>query len=258
VDPNRATLFIQSRLPEHAELFTLLAMHTPVSWLERTPSYKDALNRQGERESASFGFLGYPLLQAADILLYGASLVPVGEDQAAHVEITREVARRFNHRSGRAVLSEPVTLLTDTPRLPGLDGEKMSKSSGNTLAMRDAPEVTADKLRRMPTDPQRIRRGDAGEPKRCPVWPLHEVYTSEADREELASGCRSAGIGCLDCKQGLIESITAQQQSWRERAEAWTSQPKQVQWLMELGTEKARTVAKQTLREVRDAMGLRY
>ena len=259
VDPDRATLFIQSRLPEHAELFTLLAMHTPVSWLERTPSYKDLLNRSGaDKEAANFGFLGYPLLQAADILLYQASQVPVGEDQAAHVEITREVARRFNHRHGRSVLTEPATLLTDTPRLPGLDGEKMSKSSGNTIAMRDTPEATTDKLRRMPTDPQRVRRIDPGEPGRCPVWPLHEVYTAEADRADLAQGCRSARIGCLDCKQGLIDAVIAQQRGWRERAEAWTNQPKQVHWLMELGTERARTVARQTLRDVRDAMGLHY
>ncbi|HSI52201.1 MAG TPA: tryptophan--tRNA ligase [Ideonella sp.] len=266
IDPDRATLFIQSRLPEHAELFTLLAMHTPMSWLERTPAYKDWQARCAEpgsqREPASYGFLGYPLLQAADILLYRGTLVPVGEDQAPHVEITREVARRFNHRHGREVLPEPATLLTDTPRLPGLDGDKMSKTPGNgghnAIAMRDPPEQVTDKLRRMPTDPQRVRRDDPGEPARCPVWPLHQVYSDDSTRELLAQGCRSAGIGCLDCKQPLIDAIILQQQPWHERAEAWLSQPKQLQWVVELGTERARTVARQTLKDVREAMGLAY
>ncbi|MFZ2988265.1 tryptophan--tRNA ligase [Ideonella sp.] len=257
VDPDRATLFIQSKLPEHAELFTLLAMHTPLSWLERTPAYKDWLSRAGT-ENASYGFLGYPLLQAADILIYQANLVPVGEDQAPHVEITREVARRFNHRHGSTVLTEPEALLTDTPRLPGLDGDKMSKSLGNTIAMRDTPEATTDKVRRMPTDPQRVRRSDPGEPSRCPVWPLHQIYTDADTRSSLAQGCQRASIGCLDCKQPLIDAIVREQQPWRERAEAWLAQPKQLQWVVELGTERARTVARQTLREVRDAMGLAY
>ena len=258
IDPDRATIFIQSRLPEHAELFTLLAMHTPLSWLERTPAYKDLQSRLPDRELATFGFLGYPLLQAADILIYQASLVPVGEDQAPHVEITREVARRFNHRTGTALLSEPQALFTETAKLPGLDGEKMSKSYGNTIAMRDTPEVVADKVRRMPTDPQRARRGDPGEPERCPVWQFHRVYSDADTQTWAAQGCRSAGIGCLDCKQPLIDAIIREQQPWHERAEAWLSQPKQLQWVVELGTERARTVARQTLKDVREAMGLAY
>lgn len=259
IDPDRATLFIQSRLPEHAELFTLLAMDTPQAWLERTPAYKDRL-RQAEAQGLSYGFLGYPLLQAADILLYRADLVPVGEDQAPHVELTREVARRFNHVYGRGgtVLTEPQVRLAPTARLGGLDGEKMSKSGGNTIAMRDAPEVVADKLRRMPTDPQRVHRQDPGEPTRCPVWPLHQVYTDADTCSSLAEGCRSARIGCLDCKQPLIEAIQREQAPWRERAEALLAQPQQVQWWVEVGTERARTVARQTLKDVRQAMGLVY
>ncbi|OYT87405.1 MAG: tryptophan--tRNA ligase [Burkholderiales bacterium PBB6] len=262
IDPDQATLFIQSRLPEHAELFTLLAMHTPLSWLERTPSYKDRIARLGEGESPTFGFLGYPLLQAADILIYRAQHVPVGEDQAPHVEITREVARRFNHLHGAGrtepVLIEPQVLLTDTARLPGLDGEKMSKSLGNTIAMRDEPEAVATKVRKMPTDPQRVRREDAGEPTRCPVWALHAVYTPEATRDTLAADCRQARTGCLDCKQPLIDAIVREQQPWRERAERYLANPKQVQWIVELGTERARTVARQTMKDVREAIGLAY
>jgi tryptophanyl-tRNA synthetase len=250
LDPEQCTLFIQSRMPEHAELFTLLAMSTPVSWLERVPGYKD-------QEAPSYGLLGYPLLQAADILIYRAALVPVGEDQAAHVEVTREVARRFNHQYGTAFV-EPQALLTETARLPGLDGRKMSKSLANGIAMRAAPQEVAEQIRTMPTDPQRVRRSDAGEPARCPVWPLHEVYTDEAMRTELASGCRNAGIGCLDCKQPLIEAIQKEQAPWRERAEEWLADPKRVHWILELGTERARAVARKTLREVRAAIGLGY
>lgn len=262
IDPARATLFIQSRLPEHAELFALLAMGTPLAWLERVPSYKHTMAQASGAELATFGFLGYPLLQAADILIYRARYVPVGEDQAAHVEVTREVARRFNHLygAGRAepVLAEPQALFTETARLPGLDGEKMSKSAGNTIAMREAPEETAAKIRRMPTDPQRVHRSDPGQPERCPVWPLHAVYSDEATRATLAAGCRSAGIGCLDCKQPLIEAVQAQQRQWHERAENYLANPKQVHWMVEMGTERARTIARQTMREVREAMGLSY
>lgn len=261
IDPDRATLFIQSRLPEHAELFTLLAMSTPLSWLERVPSYKDQISRLPERDLATYGFLGYPLLQAADILIYKAAFVPVGEDQAPHVEITREVARRFNHlyrRGDTPVMTEPATLLTQTAKLPGLDGQKMSKSYGNTIAMREAPAMVEQKVRRMPTDPQRVRRSDPGEPGRCPVWQFHQVYSDDATRAWAADGCRSAGIGCLDCKQPVIDAILREQQPWRERAEAYLANPKQIQWIVEIGTERARTVAKQTMKEVRDAMGLNY
>ncbi|WP_397545519.1 tryptophan--tRNA ligase [Roseateles oligotrophus] len=258
IDPEQATLFIQSRMPEHAELFTLLAMSTPSSWLERIPSYKDQVDKN--RELATYGFLGYPLLQAADILIYKAAFVPVGEDQTAHVEVTREVARRFNriYSPDKAILPEPLELLTDKPRLSGLDGQKMSKSYGNAIAMRDAPEVVEQKIRTMPTDPQRVRRGDAGEPSRCPVWPLHQVYSTPDLLEWAGQGCRSAGIGCLDCKQPLIEAIQKEQAPWRERANEYLANPKQVQWIVEVGTERARAVARKTLREVRAAIGLTY
>jgi tryptophanyl-tRNA synthetase len=258
IDPEQATLFIQSRMPEHAELFTLLAMSTPSSWLERIPSYKDQVDRN--RELATYGFLGYPLLQAADILIYKAAYVPVGEDQTAHVEVTREVARRFNriYSPARPVLPEPQALLTETARLTGLDGQKMSKSAGNAIAMRDAPAVVEDKIRTMPTDPQRVRRADAGDPARCPVWPLHRLYTDADTRAALEAGCKTAGIGCLDCKQPLIEAIQKEQAPWRERANDYLANPKQVHWIVEVGAERARAVARKTLREVRAAIGLNY
>ncbi len=256
VDPERATLFIQSRMPEHAELFTLLAMSTPSSWLERIPSYKAQVEEN--KELATFGFLGYPLLQAADILIYKAAFVPVGEDQTAHVEVPREVARRFNRVYDKPVFPEPQTLLTETSRLPGLDGRKMSKSYGNSIAMRDEPAVVEEKIRTMPTDPQRVRRSDPGDPARCPVWPLHQLYTDELTRYSLEQGCKTAGIGCLDCKQPLIEAIQKEQAPWRERANEYLANPKQVHWIVEVGAERARAVARKTLREVRAAMGLNY
>ena len=330
IDPEKATLFIQSRLPEHAELFTLLAMGTPLSWLERMPTYKDQIDKLKDKDLATYGFLGYPLLQAADILIYKAAYVPVGEDQAPHVEITREVARRFNHLYGRApdhaaqvaaalaaigkddaryvekqrkaygqdgsgealakgeasvkralaaavldhhqaelllghlkgsgksVLTEPGVLLTEVSKLPGLDGDKMSKSRNNTIAMRDEPALVTQKVRRMPTDPQRVRRTDVGDPTRCPVWQFHQVYSDADTKEWVVKGCTSAGIGCLDCKQPVIDAIIREQQPWRERAEAYLSNPKQVHWIVEMGTERARTVARQTMKDVREAMGLNY
>ena len=330
IDPEKATIFIQSRLPEHAELFTLLAMGTPLAWLERMPTYKDQMEKLKDRDLATYGFLGYPLLQAADILIYKASFVPVGEDQAPHVEITREVARRFNHLYGRAanhqelvaaalarlskddaryiekqrkaygqdgsaealargeavvrkareaatldndgaelllghlkgsgksVLTEPAVLLTETSKLPGLDGDKMSKSRGNTIAMRDDPAVVTTKVRRMPTDPQRVRRTDAGDPLRCPVWQFHLVYSDAPTQDWVKHGCTTAGIGCLDCKQPVIDAILREQQPWRERAEAYLANPKQIHWIVEMGTERARTVARQTMKDVREAMGLNY
>ena len=330
LDPEKATIFIQSRLPEHAELFTLLAMGTPLGWLERMPTYKDQIEKLKDKDLATYGFLGYPLLQAADILIYKASHVPVGEDQAAHVEITREVARRFNHLYGRAanhaelvaaalaalgkddaryvekqrkaygqdgstealakgealvrkaqaantlssdqtelllghlkgsgksVLTEPGVLLTETSKLPGLDGDKMSKSRGNTVAMRDAPAVVTQKIRGMKTDPARARRTDPGTPEKCPVWEFHKVYSDDSTRAWVQQGCTTAGIGCLDCKQPVIDAIIREQQPWRERAEAYLSNPKQVHWIVEMGTERARTVARQTMKDVREAMGLNY
>ncbi len=261
LDPDLCTLFIQSRLPEHAELFTLLAMGTPLGWLERVPTYKGVAQELPERDLATYGFLGYPLLQAADILIYKAAFVPVGEDQDAHVELTREVARRFNHlygRDGRAVLHEPQALHTEVTKLPGLDGRKMSKSYGNDIAMREAPAQVEAKIRTMPTDPQRVRRTDPGDPARCPVWQFHLVYSDAATRQWAQDGCTTAGIGCLDCKRPVIEAIVREQAPWRERAEQLLANPKQVHWIVEMGTERARTVARQTMKDVRDVMGLAY
>ncbi len=331
LDPERCTIFIQSRLPEHAELFTLLAMSTPLGWLERVPTYKDQIEKLKDRDLATYGFLGYPLLQAADILIYRASYVPVGEDQSSHVELTREVARRFNNLYGRhadadariaaalgrlakddaryyekqrkaygetgsaealakgegmvakavaqvpgfsaddaellhghlrgagkTVLTEPQALHTEVLRLPGLDGTKMSKSYGNAILMRDAPEVVTTKVRGMVTDPARVRRTDPGTPEKCPVWQLHKVYSDDATQQWVQQGCTTAGIGCLDCKQPVIDAIVQEQQPWRERAAALLADPKKVHWIVEMGTERARTVARQTMKDVREAMGLNY
>ncbi len=331
LDPQRSTIFLQSRLPEHAELFTLLAMGTPLGWLERVPTYKDQIEKLKDKDLATYGFLGYPLLQAADILIYKATYVPVGEDQSSHVELTREVARRFNHLYGRhpdfealvtaalaklgkddaryfekqrkaygetgaadalakgegvlrkaalaitgwtpadaellgghlrgtgkTILVEPQALHTEIAKLPGLDGGKMSKSYGNTIAMREEPAQVEAKIRRMPTDPQRVRRTDPGEPARCPVWQFHQVYSDEATRTQVATGCRSAGIGCLECKQPVIDAILREQQPWRERAAELVADRARVHRIVDEGTERARAVARQTMSEVREAMGLDY
>ncbi len=331
LDPEQCTIFIQSRLPEHAELFTLLAMGTPLGWLERVPTYKDQMEKLKDRDLATYGFLGYPLLQAADILIYKASYVPVGGDQSAHVELTREVARRFNHLygrgaayeaqtaaaigklakddarylekqrkafgetgaaealakgeamikksatsiagwndadselllghlrgAGRTILVEPQALHTEVTTLPGLDGGKMSKSVGNTILMRDEPEVVAKKVRGMTTDPARVRRSDPGNPEKCPVWDFHKVYSDAPTRDWVVKGCTTAGIGCLECKQPVIDAIVKEQQPWRERAEQYLANPKQVHWIVEMGTERARIVARQTMKDVREAMGLNY
>ena len=331
LDPARSTIFLQSRLPEHAELFTLLAMGTPLGWLERVPTYKDQIDKLKDRDLATYGFLGYPLLQAADILIYKATYVPVGEDQSSHVELTREVARRFNHLygrppdfdaqveaalallsrddaryfdkqrkaygetgsadalakgeavlrkaavavsgwtpsrtellsghlrgSGRTVLVEPTALHTEVAKLPGLDGGKMSKSYGNTIAMREPAAQVEAKIRRMPTDPQRVRRTDPGNPERCPVWQFHQVYSDAATREQVAAGCTSAGIGCLECKQPVIDAILREQQPWRERAAELVADPARVRAIVDEGTVRARDTARQTMSEVRAAMGLDY
>ena len=331
LDPDTCTLFIQSRLPEHAELFTLLAMGTPLGWLERVPTYKDQIDKLKDRDLATYGFLGYPLLQAADILIYKANYVPVGEDQSSHVELTREVARRFNNLYGRSkdaeariaaaiakmgkddaryfdkqrkafgetgsaealakgegmvkkaaanvagweaddtelllghlkgagksILTEPQALHTEVLRLPGTDGTKMSKSYGNAILMRETPAEVTKKVRAMATDPARGRRTDPGDPAKCPVWQFHQVYSDEATKDWVVKGCKSAGIGCLDCKQPVIDAIIQEQQPWHERAENYLANPKQVHWIVEMGTERARTVARQTMKDVRGAMGLNY
>jgi tryptophanyl-tRNA synthetase len=326
LDPERSTIFIQSRLPEHAELFTLLAMGTPLGWLERVPTYKDQMEKLKDRDLATYGFLGYPLLQAADILIYKAAFVPVGEDQASHVELTREVARRFNHLyghvpnfaakvatalarlskddarylekqrkdhqesgkpealakgegvirraelgadhtelllghlkgTGKTILPEPQALHTEVKKLPGLDGAKMSKSYGNAIAMREEPAAVKQKIEKMPTDPARVRRTDPGNPDKCPVWQFHKVYTTAEVQQWAWQGCTTAGIGCLDCKAPVIEAIVKEQQPWRERAAEYLAEPKKIQWLVEAGTERARAVARETMKDVRAAMGLTY
>ncbi len=327
IDPARATLFIQSRVPEHAELHTLLSMITPLGWLERVPSFKDQQEKLADRDLATYGFLGYPLLQSADILMYRAAWVPVGEDQVPHVELTREVARRFNHLfgreagfedkakaavkklgskkgrlynelrtryqeqgdeealqaarallneqqnlsmgdrerlfgylegGGRMILAEPQALLTESSRLPGLDGQKMSKSYNNTITLREDAATVTKKLRTMPTDPARIKRSDPGDPDKCPVWQLHLVYSDDKTRDWVQQGCRSAGIGCLECKQPLIQSILAEQAPMRERAQRYLDDPTLVKSIIADGCEKARELAAETMREVREAMGLNY
>ena len=326
LNPGVATLFVQSHVPEHAELHLLLSMITPLSWLERVPTYKDQQAELAEKDLATYGFLGYPLLQSADILLYRPAWVPVGEDQVAHVEITREVARRFNHIYGRetgfeqkaekaiaglgakpaglyrdlrrkfqetgdtaalekarslvqantrltvadrerllgylegsgvAILPEPQVLLTPTPKLPGLDGRKMSKSYGNTIGLREDPDSVARKLKTMQTDPARARRTDPGDPAKCPVFSLHEVYTDEPTRQWAAAGCRSAGIGCLECKKPLIDKVVADATAMRARAQEYEENPELVRNILTEGAEKAREAARETLDEVRRAMHLR-
>ncbi|MNF25057.1 Tryptophan--tRNA ligase [compost metagenome] len=327
VSPSSATLFIQSQVPEHAELHLLLSMISPLSWLERVPSYKEQQDRLPGRELATYGFLGYPLLQAADILLYRAGVVPVGADQLAHIEFAREVARRFNHLYGRepgfelkaeaairklgkktatlynnlrrayqqqgdvealetarallkeqqsitigdkerlfgylegggkVLLPEPRPLLSDAPRLPGLDGGKMSKSGGNAIFLRDSSAEVEEKIRRMPTDPARVHRDDPGNPARCPVWPLHEIYTGAETRDALQQGCTSAGIGCLDCKGPLIEAVQKELQPLQARAADYQANPELLRSILAEGAERARNEARETLTEVRLALGLNY
>ena len=325
INPGSATLFIQSRVPEHAELHLLLSMITPLGWLERVPSYKDQQERLKEKDLATYGFLGYPLLQSADILMYKAGQVPVGEDQVAHVELTREIARRFNHiygrepgfeekaeeakrrmgkksaklfdrlrrayqeqgdqealevaralledqgnitladrerlfgfleGGGREILPEPMPLLTKASKMPGLDGQKMSKSYGNTIALRDDPAEVERALRTMPTDPARVRRTDPGTPEKCPVWQFHQIYSGDAVRDWVQEGCCSAGIGCIECKQPVIEAVLAELAPLRERAAEYAAQPDLVRTVINEGCERARDVARETMEEVRHAMSL--
>ncbi len=327
VDPNQATLFVQSLVPEHAELHLLLSMMAPLGWLERVPTYKDQQQKLGDKDLTTYGFLGYPLLQAADILIYRARYVPVGEDQVPHVEFTREVARRFNHLygreagfedrakgavkkmgskkarlfnelrtnflesgdtdalnraralleeqqnqprgdrerlygwlegSGRRILVEPEALLTEASKMPGLDGQKMSKSYGNAIGLRESPELVTKKIRTMPTDPARVKRTDPGNPQHCPVWALHHVYSDEARREWVQKGCTTAGIGCLECKQPVIDGVLAELAPIRERAQVYLDDPTLVKSVLADGCDKARKLATETMREVREAMGLDY
>ena len=327
VDPNQATLFVQSLVPEHAELHLLLSMMTPLGWLERVPTYKDQQEKLADKDLATYGFLGYPLLQAADILMYRARYVPVGEDQVPHIEFTRELARRFNHLygrepgyedkakaavkkmgsrkarlfnelrtkflengdgealkraqalldeqqntprgdhdrlygwlegSGRKILVEAEALLTESSKLTGLDGEKMSKSYGNAIGLREDPESVAKKIRTMPTDPARVKRSDPGTPEKCPVWPMHLVYSDEARRQWVRKGCTTAGIGCLECKQPVIDGVLAELAPIRERAQPYLDDPTLVRNILTDGCDKARALATDTMRDVREAMGLSY
>ena len=327
VDPNQATLFIQSRVPEHSELFLLLAMGTPLGWLERVPTYKDQIEKLKEKDLQTYGFLGYPLLQAADILIYRALHVPVGEDQVPHVEMTREVARRFNYLYGREpgfeekaseavkklgskraklyaelrtayqergedeallqaqamlqesqslsmadrerlfgylegarkiIFVEPQALLTSASRMPGLDGQKMSKSYGNTISIREAPGEVIRLVRTMPTDPARVRRTDPGNPVNCPLWQFHQVYSDQATKDWADKGCKSASIGCLDCKQPVIDAILSEQQPMFERAQQYLDDPSLLRSIIADGSDKARKVAQETMRDVREAMGLDF
>jgi len=327
VDPSQATLFIQSRVPEHAELHLLMSMMTPLGWLERVPTYKDQQEKLTHKDLTTYGFLGYPLLQAADILIYRADKVPVGEDQVPHIEFTREIARRFNHLYGREpgfeekakesvkklgskraklyeelrtrfqekgeedaleqakallnetqnlgfedkerlfghlegggkmILVEPGALLTAASRMPGLDGQKMSKSYGNTIALREDEESIRKKIRTMQTDPARVRRTDPGDPEKCPVWQFHLIYSDDGVRAWVQEGCRSAGIGCIDCKQPVIDGVLAEQAPMRERARMYEENPALVKNIIADGCEKARKLAQETMRDVRESIGLDY
>ena len=327
VNPGSAAMFIQSRVPEHAELHLLLSMITPLSWVERVPSYKDMLTKHNERDLSTYGFLGYPVLQSADILIYQAGNVPVGADQVPHVEMTREIARRFNHiygkdvgfaemaeeaikklgrknaklyrelrrdymeqgnqqaletamalvldqqnvplgdrdrlfgyleGGGKVILPEPQALLTEASVMPGIDGQKMSKSYGNTISLREEPDSVEKKIKTMTTDPARVRRIDPGDPDKCPVFNLHKIYSDDERRQWVRDGCASAGIGCIDCKKPLIDAVLEEQQPMRERAQQYEENPDLVKSIVSEGCEKARTIAKSTLEEVRAVMALDY
>ncbi len=327
VDPSQATLFIQSHVPEVAELTLLLGMSTPLGWLERVPTYKDQIEKLAHKDLTNYGFLGYPLLMAADILVYRANMVPVGEDQIPHIEMTREIARRFNNLYGREpgfeekaqsavkklgskraklyaelrtgyqqegdaealsqakamlddaqnlsmidrerlfgylegsrklILAEPQALLTEASRLTGLDGQKMSKSYGNAISLRETQDSLSKKVRTMPTDPARVRRTDAGDPARCPVWQLHQVYSDTDTKDWVVKGCTTAGIGCLECKQPVIDAIWKEQEPMHERAQPYLDEPSLVRAIIADGCDAARKLAQETMRDVREAMGLGY
>ncbi len=252
LDPERSTLFIQSLVPEHAELFLLFSMVTPVGWLERVPTYKEMVEQLGIR-SPSYGLLGYPLLQAADILMYKARWVPVGADQVPHIELTREVARRFNNTWG-PVFPEPEAKLTQIPKVPGTDGRKMSKSLGNAIYLSDSPEEITAKIKPMVTDPARKRRSDPGNPDICPVFDLHRIFTPEDDREACATGCRTAGIGCLDCKGVLLKHMLPPLGEIRARRQRFADKPREIVEILQEGSKRARKTAVETMDQVRAAV----
>src|SRR6201992_923082 len=259
LDPERSTMFIQSHVPQHAELHLLFSMITPLGWLERVPTYKEQQENIKGKDLPTYGFLGYPLLQSADILLYQPQFVPVGQDQVAHVELTREVARRFNqfYRIGeREVLPEPQVLLTPSPKLPGTDGRKMSKSYGNTILLTDPPPVVRQKLKTMVTDPARVRRSDPGDPDVCPVGDLHKVFSTPETLLKVYEGCRSAGIGCIECKGWAADAIVAELEPIQQRRRAYEEHPRLVHDILHSGSELARARAEETMKQVREAMHL--
>jgi len=255
LDPERCTIFIQSRIPEHAELHLLLSMITPLGWLERVPTYKEKQQELKEKDLANYGFLGYPVLQTADIIIYKAKYVPVGVDQVPHLEISREIARKFNNLY-KEVFPEPEALLTQFPKVPGMDGRKMSKSYDNAIYLSDSPKVVEQKIRTMTTDPARVKRTDTGNPELSPVFQLHKVFSSKEEQDEVAEGCRTAGIGCIDCKKVLIKNIfKILEPIWAKR-EQLINNPELLKEIADKGTEKARKTAQETMRSVREVMGL--
>jgi tryptophanyl-tRNA synthetase len=256
LDPDQCTLFIQSQIKEHAELYLLLGMITPLPWLERNPTYKEQQQQLEHKDLATYGFLGYPVLQAADIIIYKANGVPVGKDQLPHVELTREIARRFNFLYGREVFPVPDALLTEVPVLPGADGRKMSKSYGNCIFITEAEEVIREKILKMMTDPARVRRHDPGDPELSPVFAYHKIYSSPAEVAEVAEGCRTAGIGCVDCKKILIKNVVSRLKPIREKRLELEQDVAKVKEMLRVETAKARAVAVDTLAEVRETIGL--
>jgi tryptophanyl-tRNA synthetase len=258
LDPKKAVIFIQSHVPAHAELHLLLSMITPLGWLERVPTYKEQRENIKDKDLGTYGFLGYPVLQAADILMYKADVVPVGEDQVAHIELTREIARRFNGFYGKRgnVFPEPQVLLTRAPKLPGTDGRKMSKSYGNAILLTDPEPVVRQKLKTMVTDPARVRRSDPGNPDVCPVGDLHKIFSDRATMEKVNVGCRSAGIGCIECKSWAADALVQLLSPMQERRKKFEENPRLAWDILEAGSERARKVAAVTMDGVRDAMGM--
>jgi tryptophanyl-tRNA synthetase len=256
IDPEKATIFVQSQVVEHAELHLLLSMITPLGWLERCPTYKEQLVEMKGKDLHTYGFLGYPVLQTADIIMYRADWVPVGVDQVPHLELAREIVRRFHNFYGEGIFPEPQPKLTEFPKIPGTDGRKMSKSYGNAIFLSDGEEETGKKILPMMTDPARVRRTDPGDPEKCPVFTLHRVYTPEGERDELSEGCTTAGIGCVDCKRVLIRHLNESLQPLRQRRIELASDPDRVQRLLRDGTARAREEARRTMAEVRAALGL--